>query len=87
MPLRLYQLRQSVNTGYDTFNSVIVAAVDKADAITMSPDVYDKKPLPFSREEYHRTTWASQQDVKAEYIGDAAPTVQRGIILASFIAG
>lgn len=85
--MMLFLISQEVNSGYDTFDSAIVAAEESADAATISPYQYlaDAKDGKFEEGNY---VWATKvSDVRVKYIGEAAADMKRGVILASFNAG
>lgn len=74
MVLKIYRLTQDENTGYDTYDSAVVAAENPKEAQQIrvgSPDY----------------TWAVPEKVKVELIGTAKRGVKKGILLASFHAG
>ena len=79
--MNLYLLRQTVNDGYDTFDSCVVAAESEDDAQTIHP--YDS---PYKDESWDASTWASSNDVRAVFVGVADPSIARGVICASFNA-
>ena len=79
MTMYLYKISQSTNSGYDTYDSAIVAAPDKQTAKGINPDGDWRKAF---------TTWANNpEQVSAERIGTAKSGVKQGVILASFNAG
>lgn len=82
--MNLYLLSQEENNDYDTYDSCVVCAKSKADAIKIGPD---GKPL---EEELSGSwnVWAlTKEGVKCELIGKANSKQKRGVILASFNAG
>lgn len=82
MTLNLYLLTQHDNTGYDTFDSIVVAAesVEEARLIGPSPD------YKFSGSYY--ASWArSTETVNVKLLGVANPDITKGVVLASFNAG
>jgi hypothetical protein len=81
--VNLYLIWQDENTGYDTYDSAVVAANNEEEARRMHPNGGWESDLIWG-------TWASNPDhVKVRYIGDSAP--QNGIepvfICKSFNAG
>ena len=79
-PMKLYLISQRKNTGYDTYDSAVVAAQDEAAAKHINPhgDWADK----------HNSGWCtSPKHVTAVYIGEAAESVKIGVVCASFNAG
>ena len=88
--MNLYLISQTERTGYDTYDSAVVAASSPARARRISPRESDKKPLPAKSAWPARVTgaWASRVgNVTAEFIGTATPETKTGLILASFNAG
>jgi hypothetical protein len=80
--MKLFLLAQDSNNDYDTYDSCIVAAETKEDAITISPDEYNA----IGGGRY--TSWAFNYDsISCEEIGVANDNVKRGVVLASFNAG
>ena len=75
----LYLLSQSTNRGYDTHDSCIVCAESDEDArlITPNGDWRDR----------HSTWCRTPEQVTVERIGVAKPSLEIGIVLASFNAG
>lgn len=77
--MKLYLLTQDEERGYDTFDSVVVAANSLEEAKLISPDTY----RPWSGR-----SWAPNHNfVDAQYLGEATEGTGTGIILASFNAG
>lgn len=79
--MKLYLLTQNVNTGYDTYDSCIVAANFLEEARLIRPDGSD-----------WTKNWANSWVVKPEQvtvklIGTAVVGTKSGIVLASFNAG
>ena len=78
--MNLYLLSQNQRNGYDTFDSLVVAAYSEEQARLIGPS-------PDYKWEYGRV-WAYEPDaVKVTLIGVAAPDVRKGVVLASFNAG
>lgn len=80
--MKIWLLSQSVHTGYDTYDSAVVAAETENEARQIHPDA---KVWP--KVKYHGAfcTWAETPDqVDVTLIGEAAPDVDHGLILASF---
>lgn len=76
MQMNIYKISQTINNGYDTFDSVIVAAVDQNEARKMR--LCEK----FS------SSWSDPEYVTVEYIGLGAIQYRKPeIVLASFNAG
>jgi hypothetical protein len=78
--MNLYLLTQNECTGYDSFDSVVVAAKSEEDAKTIHP--YGEWPKSYSG------GWCdSPESVTVKTIGKAVKGTERGVILASFNAG
>jgi hypothetical protein len=78
--MNLYKLTQEINTGYDTYDSCIVAAENEEKAVLITPDGRWEKDYMIS--------WCKSPDqVKCELIGMAVIGTKEGIILSSFNAG
>ena len=69
----IYLLSQSVNRGYDTYDSMIVVAESEETARNMKPT-------------NNLDAWCYPEDIQVELIGSANEPDQR-IILTSFNAG
>lgn len=83
--LNIYLLEQHQNTGYDTYDSCVVAARTPEDAVRMNPDDQDNPDPPWNN---RYTAWARSPDkVTCTLIGRAVPDIKRGVIIASFNAG
>lgn len=82
--MKLWRISQTVNTGWDTYDSAVVAAETKEAAKLVHPDEratwkgQDSKPYG---------AWADVDNILVEYIGEAAEGVKEGVICASFNAG
>jgi len=97
--MNLYLISQSVNGGYDTYDSAVVAAKSEDAAQKVSPSEYyvwhDDGGWHFKysdgsekAEGAHRYDWAEPSKVKAELIGVAVDGTEAGtVICASFNAG
>jgi hypothetical protein len=97
--MNLYLLSQTENRGYDTFDSCVVCAPNEEQAKTTHPcgDRYYVEGAGWifsDNPEYtsplRRTSasgWASPQYVTAHLIGVADPSVNAGVVIASFNAG
>lgn len=87
--MNLYLLEQNVNTGYDTYDSTIVAANTEEEAKLIHPCEY-KRNTAYSEDltEYEwMDDWCTPKDVQVTYIGTAKPGTNKGVILSSFNAG
>jgi len=80
--MKLYLLAQDENTGYDTYDSCVVAAENAEAARLISPCSY----RGFSDSALH--SWASSPDrVTVQFLGVAHDAQAPGIVLSSFNAG
>lgn len=80
--LNLYRLSQEIETGYDTYDSCVVAAESEDAACQIHPGTgWDDQVTGCE-------TWAHKPDqVKVELIGTAVIGLEPGVVLASFNAG
>jgi len=98
--MKLYLIFQTINNGYDSYDSAVVAAKNEYEAVRIHPsdhtDEYDDERNCWywtdERGERHYTKYdgdwvRSIRDVKVRYIGEAAPDVFRGVVCSSFNAG
>lgn len=92
--MNLYLLTQSENTGYDTFDSCVVAAPDEATARTIHPrnDIrWDGRGWLYSDGDYGYASeygWAfTPEGVTVEHIGVTVADRPVGVVCASFNAG
>ena len=77
--MNLYLLSQTENDGWDTYNSVVVAAESEEIARHINPS---------SGGWTEHSGWAKTPDeVAVQLIGTAAPDIGSGVVLASFNAG
>ena len=75
--MKIWLVSQTVNSGYDTYDSMVVCAATSDEARHMKP----------SPENCYSNLWAAPEDVQVEYIGEANPNSEQRIICASFNAG
>lgn len=95
--MNLYKLTQSVNNGWDTYDSVIVSAETIQDAVRIHPNSFDGEVIRWDERnesffrcgaEYQCSSWAKDiKDVEVELIGVATPDIKEGVVVASFNAG
>jgi len=79
--MNLYLLTQDVESGYDTFDSMVVAAKSETDAKSIHPYGDDAWG-------YWSGCWPkSPEGVDAKFIGYAVEGTPAGVILSSFNAG
>jgi hypothetical protein len=80
--MNLYLISQTDRNDYDTYDSAVVAAENEEDARKIHPGEYEE----WTTHSYR--TWASSPDlVTVRLIGQAAPGIETGVVLASFNAG
>lgn len=94
--LNLYHLSQSVETGWDTYDSAVVVAATEEGARSTHPNGFARwedggwvRHTVHGRER-HRSggDWPEQvTDVRVLLIGTATPDMVRGVVCASFNAG
>lgn len=98
--MKLYKLTQKENRNYDTFDSAIVAATDEKSAKRINPrssHIFwcDKNNSWATKNQYKElvfiendTCWANKmKNIKVQYLGEASPEIEQGIVLVSFNAG
>ena len=79
--MNLYLLTQDEETGYDTYDSVVVAALSEEQAKKMHPSGDDAWG-------YWSGCWpANPENVEVKLIGKAVKGTVSGVILSSFNAG
>ncbi|AQG98640.1 hypothetical protein A9R05_07435 [Burkholderia sp. KK1] len=78
--MNLYLIAQEQMTGYDTFDSAVVAAESEDDARLIHPYFRD--------DDWDITVWCTgPEHVEVKFLGVADPSIPRGVICASFNAG
>lgn len=87
-PLNLYLISQDVATGYDSYDSAVVAAVDASMAASMHPrdggPLHPENELPPEFDEWARFP----EQVHVALIGIADASIDRpSVICASYNAG
>ena len=85
--MKLWLVSQNVATGYDTYDSAVVAAETEKDARETYPGEYTPEGWPAQYLDALFPDWAHPDSVTAKYIGEAAEGVAAGVICASFNAG
>lgn len=93
--MKLWLISQSWNSGYDTYDSAVVAAETEEDARETHPD----KDLFWDGDEWcyktwdgtkivvsYHGSWADPACVTVEYLGETDRDI-KGVILTSFNAG
>ncbi len=71
--MKLYLLSQGQKDYYDYFDSILVCAKSKADALKIKTNEHGD--------------WAEPENIKVDLIGTAKRGQKRGIIISSFNAG
>jgi len=84
--MKLWLISQTENTGYDVYDSAVVAAQTEEEARRLHPD---NREIPDIEGRFTGTDWCSRVDlVNVEFIGDASPEItDQKVICASFNAG
>ena len=81
--MKLYLIWQTDNSGYDTFDSAVVAAESPKIAKNINP--FNGSLIDWDKPPY---SWCKYVDeVYVEYIGKAKRGIKQGVICASFNAG
>jgi len=84
--LKLYLVSQTENSGYDTYDSFVIACESEEEARHTIPS----NGLVMTEEDWSHpySSWCSSSDsVKVTYLGIADPSVHHGIVCSSFNAG
>ena len=82
--MNLYLLTQDEENGYDTYDSVVVAAESEDEARLIHPNSWTDNP--WNRK--YRGDWCKEpESVTVEKIGKAKTGTLSGVVLASFNAG
>jgi hypothetical protein len=82
--MKLFLISQDENNYYETYDAAVVCAEDEDQARLIHPCGDPNEEYKFG--EYSR--WCSSADkVNVKFIGDAAPGIPAGVVLASFNAG
>jgi hypothetical protein len=85
--VKLYLLSQTENRGYDTFDSVVVAAENENDARMTYPGYHSDGKIWDGLEKSMFGTWCDACYVDVDYLGKARKGMEAGIVVASFNAG
>ena len=81
--MNLYLISQSVNKGYDTYDSAVVCAKSAKEAQRTHPS---GSPM-YTATKPDIWAWCSPEAVEVELIGKAKKGTKKGVICASFNAG
>ena len=83
--MKLWLISQTVNRGYDKYDSAVVAAETESAARKTHPD---DGPHSFGDDpDLCGIDWADAKDVRVEYLGEAREGYPAGVVCASFNAG
>ncbi len=88
--MKLWMISQDENSGWDTYDSAVVAAMDKEDAVAIGPNgtTWNGSFWAYENGTECVGVWCSNPDaVTVRLIGEASPWVDAGVIVASFNAG
>lgn len=85
--MNLYKISQTANSGYDTYDSAIVAAETVEEAQATLPHKGYKPPTQEAEYDYRADAWTAPENVSVVLIGKATEGTLAGVILASFNAG
>lgn len=84
--MKLYLISQTKNTDYDTYDSAVVCAPDEETARNMNPA--DGQQMTIENWKNPWSSWCSSpEQVTVQYLGEASPSINPGVICASFNAG
>ena len=88
--MNLYLISQTVNNGYDTYDSAVVCAKSEENARVIHPSTYNLKNEWWS-DHWYCGDWTMPENVKVELIGtlinESAEDLEKEVICASFNAG
>lgn len=82
--MNLYLLQQSVNTGWDTYDSMIICATDPEEAIELS---YKQFGSHCKDRHYVWVMYSCKDQIEVKLIGTATEELEKGVMLSSFNAG
>ena len=81
--MKLYLLSQNDNNDYDTWDAVVVCAESQEAARLIHPSGHAKNIT-----KWKDGSWANSPDtVDVQYLGEADPSIEAGVVLSSFNAG
>ena len=81
--MNLYLISQNKNESYDTYDSAIVAAKSKKEALMIHP----KGIKDWDGKKDSSGLWTSAKNVNVKKIGVAIMGATKGVVLASYNAG
>ena len=79
--MKLYLIYTNVNNRFGAYSRAVVAAENEEDARRTHPDGSSTVLLKTD----YMSPWVSLDHVRADYLGEARPDTQPGVILASYI--
>ena len=94
--MNIYKLSQTTNYGYNTFESCVVIAENKKEAVKVHPNGYQNWDTRGQKSEdncvyenFDIDDWAEIKDIKVELIGiaDKSLDTEIKVVCASFNAG
>lgn len=85
--MKLWRISQTVNRGYDTYDSAVVAAETEEAARMTHPDIDAKPDWHHEPGRWRLAAWAAPNRVRVEYLGEAREGHPAGVVCASFNAG
>lgn len=90
--MKLFKIWQTVNNGYDTYDSAVVCAYDENAARQIHPRSISAGGLIYTPtgkgiEDKEYGDWTCLDNVQCEYIGEARPGKMPWVIVVSFNAG
>lgn len=81
--MKLYLISQQENNEWDTYSAAVVCASSENEAQRIRPDGQEWSSL----DPWHNSWATIPENVKVQLIGEAAPNIEPGVVLASFHAG
>ena len=97
--MKIYLLKQDLNNGYDTYDSVVVIAENENEARKIHPSEFVThikdgnwmgtyaKGGEYENNGYDWVDLDQIDQIKVTYIGEATDEQEKGVLLASFNAG
>ena len=83
--MNIYRISQTVNGGYDTYDSAVVVASSEKEATLTHPSEYKKD---WKGEDDGCSVWCASENVKVELIGVVLfDDIEAGVVCASYNAG
>ena len=94
--MNIYKLSQTINNDYNTYDSCVVIAENKKEAVKVHPNGYQNWDTRGQKSEdncvyenFDVDDWAEIKDIKVEFIGiaDKSLDTEIKVVCASFNAG